>query len=457
MKKSQLDLRNEPVGSLLWKMSLPSITAMLVMAFYNFVDIFWLSRLGPQTIAAVTIAFPIQMLFGGFGVGTGVGAGSFAARMFGADRHEKANQTAGQIIFLSVFISAVVIAPGLIFHDAILRLFGATEDILPLSREYFIVYLFTTPFLIFMISAGNLFRAEGNPNYSMYALTTAALLGAILDPFLIFGWGPFPELGISGAAYAAGISQFFTGLLSLWLFMKPTSSYHIRPEHMKPNVAVIKAIYQVGAPSMVINFIISIVLTFYNHILGSYGPAAIATMGIIFRVQGLIVWVLVGIGHGVMPLVGFNFGARLYRRLIETIHVAVKYAGILTIVSCACLQIFADPLIRIFAKDPAVVAIAVPALRIFALSLPFAGANFIWISMFNGLGKGVVAMTLLLMRDIILLIPMLMFLSMQFGLAGVWAAQPMANACLFFAALFLTRREFRSYPVSSPEAQTPGK
>jgi putative MATE family efflux protein len=457
MKKTQLDLRNEPVGSLLWKMSLPSITAMVVMAFYNFVDIFWLSRLGPQTIAAVTIAFPIQMLFGGFGVGTGVGAGSFAARMFGEGKSEKANLTAGQIIFLSIFIGAAVIAPGLIFHDPILMLFGATEDILALSREYFIVYLFTTPFLIFMISAGNLFRAEGNPNYSMYALTTAALLGAILDPFLIFGWGPFPELGISGAAYAAGISQFVTGLLSLWLFMKPTSSFHIRMEHIKPNLPVIKAIYRVGFPSMVINFLISIVLTFYNHVLGAYGPAAIATMGIVFRVQGLIVWVLVGIGHGVMPLVGFNFGARLYPRLIETIHVAVRYAGILAIVSCACLQIFADPLIRIFAKDPAVVAIAVPALRIFALSLPFAGANFIWISMFNGLGKGVVAMTLLLMRDIILLIPLLMFLSMQFGLAGVWAAQPMANACLFFAALFLTRREFRSYPASSPASQTPEK
>jgi len=450
MKKSQLDLRNEPVGSLLWKMSLPSITAMLVMAFYNFIDVFWLSRLGPQTIAAVTIAFPIQMLFGGFGVGTGVGAGSFAARMFGAGQTDQANRTAGQILFLSVFISALVIVPGLIFHDAILRLFGATDEILPLSREYFIVYLFTTPFLIFMISAGNLFRAEGNPNYSMYALSTAALLGALLDPFLIFGWGPFPELGIRGAAWSAGISQFATCVLSLWLFMKPTSSYHVRREHLAPDLPVIRAIYRVGVPSMVMNFVISIVLTFYNHILGGYGPAAVATLGIIFRVQGLIVWVLVGIGHGVMPLVGFNFGARLYPRLIETVHVAVKYAGILTIASCAFFQVFAEPLIRIFTKDPDVIAIAVPALRIFALSLPFAGANFTWISMFNGLGKGVVSMSMLVMRDVILLIPLLLLLSAQFGLAGVWAAQPVANACLFLGAWYLTRREFRSFPAAAP-------
>jgi putative MATE family efflux protein len=452
MKKSQLDLRNEPVGSLLWKMSLPSIAAMLVMAFYNFIDVFWLSRLGPQTIAAVTIAFPIQMIFGGFGVGTGVGAGSFAARMFGTGESEKASQTAGQVIFLSIFISAVVIAPGLIFHDAILKLFGATEEILPLAREYFVVYLFTTPFLIFMISAGNLFRAEGNPNYSMYALTTAALLGAVLDPLLIFGWGPFPQLGIKGAAVAAGIAQFVTGALSLWLFMKPTSSYQIRRQYVSPNLTIIRAIYRVGAPAMVMNFVISIVLTFYNHILGSYGPAAVATLGIIFRVQGLIIWVLVGIGHGVMPLAGFNYGAQLYGRLIETVNVAVKYAGILTIASCASLQVFAGPLIGIFTQDPKVAAIAVPALRIFALSLPFAGANFIWISMFNGLGKGVVSMSLLLLRDIVLLIPLLIFLSMHFGLTGVWAAQPMANVCLFLGALVLTKREFRSFPAVEPEA-----
>ncbi len=448
MKKPQLDLRTEPVGPLLWKMSLPSITAMLVMAFYNFIDVFWLSRLGPQTIAAVTIAFPIQMLFSGFGVGTGVGAGSYAARMLGAGDTEKANRTAGQILFLSVFLGAAVIVPGLAFHDTILRLFGATEEILPQAREYFIVYLFTIPFLVFMISAGNLFRAEGNPNYSMYALSTAALLGALLDPFLIFGWGPFPELGIQGAAWAAGIAQCATCVLSLRLFAKPTSSYRIRREHLAPDLPVIRSVYRVGFPAMVMNFVISIVLTFYNHILGGYGPAAVATLGIIFRIQGLVVWVLVGIGHGVMPLVGFNFGARLYRRLIETVHVAVKYAGILTIASCAFFQLFADPLIRVFTKDPDVIAIAVPALRIFALSLPFAGANFTWISMFNGLGKGVISMSLLLMRDLILLIPLLLLFSMQFGLTGIWAAQPVANACLFLGALVLTRREFRSFPAT---------
>jgi len=448
MQKPQLDLRTEPVGPLLWKMSLPSITAMLVMAFYNFIDVFWLSRLGPQTIAAVTIAFPIQMLFSGFGVGTGVGAGSYAARMLGAGDTEKANRTAGQILFLSVFLGAAVIVPGLVFHDTILRLFGATEEILPQAREYFIVYLFTTPFLVFMISAGNLFRAEGNPNYSMYALSTAALLGALLDPFLIFGWGPFPELGIQGAAWAAGIAQCATCVLSLRLFAKPTSSYRIRREHLAPDLPVIRSVYRVGFPAMIMNFVISIVLTFYNHILGGYGPAAVATLGIIFRIQGLVVWVLVGIGHGVMPLVGFNFGARLYRRLIETVHVAVKYAGILTIASCAFFQLFADPLIRVFTKDPDVIAIAVPALRIFALSLPFAGANFTWISMFNGLGKGVISMFLLLMRDLILLIPLLLLFSMHFGLTGIWAAQPVANACLFLGALALTRREFRSFPAA---------
>jgi len=448
MKDSQLDLRNEPVAYLLWKLSLPSIASMLVMALYNFIDIFWLSRLGPQAVAAFTIAFPVQILLGGFGVGTGVGAGSFAARMFGAGENEKANRTAGQIIFLSVLIGFVVIIPGFLFHDSILRLFGATDEVLPLAREYFIIYLFTTPFLVFMISAGNLFRAEGNPNYSMYVVTTSAILAAVLDPFLIFGWGPFPALGISGAAAATGISQFLIVLLSIWLFMKPGSSYHVRKNHLLPDLFVIRAIYSVGLPSMVVNIVISIVLTVYNHVLGSYSPDAVATLGLIFRIQGIVIWVLIGIGHGLMPLVGFSYGAALYGRLIEAVRVTERYTAVLTISSCLFLEVFAGYLIGIFTDDPAVVSIAVPALRIYAISLPLAGSNLAWISMFNGLGKGVTAMMLTLSRDIFFLIPLLFLFSFLFGLTGVWSAQLVANAFLFLLAFYLSRREFSSFPQS---------
>lgn len=446
MKDSQLDLRNASVAGLLWKMSLPSIASMLVMAIYNFIDIFWLSRLGPQAVAAVTIAFPVQILLGGFGVGTGVGAGSFAARMFGAGDNEKANVTAGQIVFLSVLIGFVVIIPGLLFHDPILRLFGATPDVLPLAREYFVIYLFTTPLLVFMISAGNLFRAEGNPNYSMYVVSTSAVLAAVLDPFLIFGWGPFPALGISGAAVAAGVSQLAIVVLSIWLFMKPGSSYRVGKRHLLPDFFVVRAIYAVGLPSMVVNIVISIVLTFYNHVLGSYGPDAIATLGLIFRIQGIVIWVLIGIGHGLMPLVGFSYGAALYGRLIEAVRVAERYTAVLTVASCVFIEAFAPQLIGFFTADPSVVEIAVPALRIYALSLPLAGYNLNWISMFNGLGKGVTAMMLTLSRDIFLLIPLLFLLSFLFGLTGVWAAQLVANIFLFLLGLYLSRRQFGGFP-----------
>jgi putative MATE family efflux protein len=455
MKDSQLDLRNGPVASLLWKMSLPSIASMLVMALYNFIDIFWLSKLGPQTVAAVTIAFPVQILLGGFGVGTGVGAGSFAARMFGTGETEKANRTAGQIIFLSVLIGFLVAVPGFIFHDPILRLFGATDEVLPLARQYFVVYLFTTPFLVFMISAGNLFRAEGNPNYSMYVVSTSAILAAILDPFLIFGWGPFPALGISGAAAAAGISQLLIVLLSIWLITKPGSSYRIRKEHLLPDLYVLRRIYTVGFPSMVVNIVISIVLTFYNHVLGSYGPDAVATLGLIFRIQGIVIWVLIGIGHGLMPLVGFSYGAGLYERLIKTVKTAERYTAVLTISSCLIIEVSAGYLIRIFTNDPAVVSIAVPALRIYALSLPFAGSNLAWISMFNGLGKGLTAMILTLSRDIFFLIPLLFLFSFLFGLTGVWSAQLVANAFLFILALFLSRREFGGFPQRAYQKMEP--
>ncbi len=191
-EKKHLDLGKDPIVPLLFKMSLPSVVAMLVMAMYNVVDTFWIAKISPESIAALTICFPIQMLLGGIGVGTGVGAGSFASRMFGAEKYSRANGAAGQIIFLSTFLGIITIISGTIFCDPVLRFFGTTEIILPLSRKYLEIAVIGAPFLFFMMMSDYLFRAEGNPTVPMFVIITSAVLNAILDPFLIFGWGTLP-------------------------------------------------------------------------------------------------------------------------------------------------------------------------------------------------------------------------------------------------------------------------
>ncbi|MCX5854406.1 MAG: MATE family efflux transporter, partial [Deltaproteobacteria bacterium] len=286
-------------------------------------------------------------------------------------------------------------------------------------------------------------RAEGRPNTSMFVILTMSVIGAILDPILIFGWGPFPQLGILGAAISAIIAYAVSGFLSFYYLQSKSSKYDLKWKYLVPNMAIIYAIYQTGFPSLIMNLFFGLVLIIYNHVLGSFGPLAIATLGLCFRINGLVVMVLFGIGHGVMPMVGFNDGAGLHDRLMETVNVAVKLTAVFCTAAFFLFEIFAYRILILFTDNVQLIEMAVPALRIFAFMLLMIGPNLVWINMFIGLGKGMTSMVLLLMRDALVLIPMLFILPPWFGLNGVWMAQPLSNLLAFFIILFWTKREFR--------------
>jgi Na+-driven multidrug efflux pump len=187
----RLDLANEAIFPLILKMSWPSIIAMIAISVYNIIDTFWLAQLSHQALAALTVCFPIQMIFAAIGVGTGVGAGSFSARMFGAGKLIQAKQTAGQIFFLSFFFGLTLILAVIYFRDPILIFFGAFDEIMPLCRAYLDIIIFSAPFLFFSMMSNNLLRAEGRPILSMVVVLISSACSAILDPLLIFGIGPF--------------------------------------------------------------------------------------------------------------------------------------------------------------------------------------------------------------------------------------------------------------------------
>jgi putative MATE family efflux protein len=441
----RLDLGKEAIFPLILKMSWPSIVAMIAMSLYNFIDTFWLARLSSQALAALTVCFPIQMIFAAIGVGTGVGAGSFSARMFGAGKSLQAKQTAGQIFPLSSFFGLIMIIFVLSFHDAILTFFGASDEIMPLCRDYLVIIVFSSPFLFFSMMSNNLLRVEGRPLLSMYVVLIASISSAILDPLLIFGVGPFPHLGIKGAALAAVIAQSLACLFSIYFMQLKSSKYELKWEYLFPNISIINSIYSTGFPSIAANLIVSLVLVVYNHVLANFGSLAIAALGICFRVNGLITMVLFGIGFGLMPIVGFNDGARLYQRLKESVFVALKVSISFAAVSSTILEIFAPQIVGFFSKDPALLAIAIPALRIYVSVLILIAPIMMFINMFLGLGKGTLAMFLLFFRDSILLIPLLLILSSSFGLFGAWLALPLANLLAFFAVLFWAKKDLRRF------------
>ena len=440
-----IDLRTEPIFNLILKMSWPSIVAMIAMSVYNLIDTFWLARLSSQSLATLTVCFPIQLIFAAIGVGTGVGAGSFSARMFGSGKILQAKQTAGQIFFLSVFFGFIIILCVLFFHDAILIAFGASLDILPLCRDYLIIIVFCAPFLFFTMMSNSLLRVEGRPLLSMYVVLISSIVSAILDPLLIFGIGPFPHLGIKGAALAAVIAQFLACLFSIYFMQLKSSKYELKWQYLSPDISIINSIYAIGFPSIVINLIVSFLLIIYNHVLSQFGSLAIAALGIFFRVNALVTMVLFGIGFGLMPIVGFSDGAKLYGRLRESVLVALKVAITFAVVSSIFLFIFAQTIVSYFTKDPELLAIATPALRINILALAFTAPTIIYINMFMGLGKGNLAMLLLFLRDIILLMPLLIVLSSWQGLLGTWFALPIANFLAFFMILFRANKELRRF------------
>ena len=441
----RLDLANEAIFPLILKMSWPSIVAMIAISVYNIIDTFWLAQLSHQALAALTVCFPIQMIFAAIGVGTGVGAGSFSARMFGAGKLIQAKQTAGQIFFLSFFFGVALILAVIFFRDPILIFFGAFDEIMPLCRAYLDIIIFSAPFLFFSMMSNNLLRAEGRPVLSMVVVLISSICSAVLDPLLIFGIGPFPRLEIQGAALAAVIAQFSASLFSVYFLQLKSSKYELKWRYLFPDISIIKAIFATGLPSVITNFIITLVLIIYNHVLAHFGSLAIAALGICFRVNGLITMVLFGIGFGIMPVIGFSQGAKLYHRLRQTVAVSVKVATYFAAVSSILLAVFAQPIVGIFSKDPALIVMATKALRIYVSVLVFAAPITIYINLFIGLGKGTLAMYLLFFRDTILLIPLLIILSSWFGLTGAWIALPIATVIAFFVIYFSAQKELKRF------------
>ena len=449
MNDKSLNLGEGPILPLLLKMSGPSIAAMLAMAVYNFIDAFWLARLSSDAIAALTICFPLQLIFGGIGVGTGIGAGSYASRMFGAKEIMKARQTAGQVFFLSAALGLLLVGLILAAPDPILKFFGAREEILPLSRLYLVTTMPGVPFLFVMMIINNLLRAEGRPYASMYVVFFISVISGLLDPLLIFGWGPFPRLGIQGAAVAAVISQFAGALLSCYYLQQRSSKYKLQWCHLRPDSRIILSIYSTGFPSIIINLVVSLGMLLHNSILAGYSNLAVATLGIIFRTNGLIMMMLYGFGQGLMPLVGFSEGAGLYARLMATVKVAVRISVGIALLSCLIVEIFAAPIASFFSADVQLRALIETALRINFLMLLTGAPSLMWINMFIGLGRGMTAMVLLVGRDSLVLFPLLLILSSWFGINGVWMAQPLANAIAFLFILYWTRRQYRIFSAQA--------
>jgi len=445
----------ESITRLLLRFSLPATLAMAVNASYNFIDTVFVGRLGAEAIAALSISFPIQMLLGAIAIGTGVGAGSLISRSLGAGNKDVASSTTGQVILLCLAFGLVVTLGGLSYLRPLLVFFGATPEIIELSADYMSVIASGAVLLFLIMMMNHTVRAEGNAMLSMTVMVASALANIILDPIFIFALG----MGIRGAAVATVLAKVVGVGILIWYFAGGRSSLDITWGRLRPNPGIIADIYRVGLPSLFIQVSSNVSLIVVNRILGDFGYIPIAVMGLVTRFQMFAFMPIIGISQGLIPIIGFNFGARKYLRIREAMLKGAAAGTVLS--SLAGLLLFAFPsfLLQIFTKEPEVLAVGASAVRIMVLMYPLLGAQTVSIVFFQAIGKGIPSLLLSLLRQFLLFMPFVFILPGIFGLRGIWMATPLADLLAFVITIMVVSREFRLRGIpfvnSSPRMQKP--
>lgn len=415
----------DPIGKLLIRLSVPATIGMMVNALYNFVDTIFVGRgAGPMAIAGLTIAFPIQMLLMGVAQTYGVGGASIVSRRLGEGKEDEAASVAGSALVIS-FLSAIALsALGLIFLDPLLKAFGASDAILPYSREYMSVIFLGSPFLAIAMTGNNLSRAEGQAKIAMMTMIIGTGLNIILDPIFIFTLG----LGIRGAAIATVISQFFAFLYIVSFYKRGGSQLPLVKKSFIIKFTYVKEMVLLGIPTFVRQAGMSLLAIVINNSLRLYGgDISIAAYGMINRVMMFIFMPLFGIVQGYQPIAGYNFGAKNYDRLAQVNRIAFMVTTGMALFGFALIQLLPGFLMGMFTTDNELIAVAVSAVRKMTIALPLIGIQIIGGTYFQSVGKAGPAMFLGLSRQFVFLIPLVLVLPQIMGIDGIWYSTPIAD------------------------------
>ncbi len=438
MKPQSERLGKEPIPKLLSSLAFPAMIGMFVMASYNVVDTIIISRaVGTLGVAAVSIAFPVQMIMMALAGAIGIGGASVISRMLGANKIESANHVFGNVISLVLIISILGAVLGLSLLTPILILFGSSPTILPLAQDYLGIILYGTVFFAFGFSMNNIVRSEGNAKTAMMTMVISAVLNVIFTSFLVF----VLDLGIRGSALGTVLAQAFTSFYLVFYFLKGKSSLSLKAVHLIPRLFIMRQIAAIGSSAFVHQAAASIMFIVANHMLVFYsGDLAVAVFGIIHKVLMFTLMPIMGVVQGLLPIVGYNFGANLNQRVSESIRLGIKASTIIATFAFVMIMAFPKSFMLIFTDDIQAIEMGISALRImFALSMTI-GLQMVSGGVFQALGKARAAFVLSMSRQIFFLIPMLLTLPLMFGLTGVWLAFPISDLLSFLLSLWFIHK-----------------
>jgi putative MATE family efflux protein len=433
-----------PVWKLLMRFSGPAILSMAVAASYTVVDAIFIGRLGAEALGALAVVFPPIWICMAVSMGTGVGAASFISRSFGAGNHASANRCAGVAITLAILIGVLA---GVIFLsnlEGILHLFGAAGSVLLPAKRYLSVLAVFAFLPSAFIIIGNLTRAEGSPVISGTAVIVSAVTNIILDPILIFGFGPIPRMEVAGAAVATVIGNGMGICVFLYHFISGRSAFNFSFRNFFPDKKIIFEIYRIGVASIFRMGALAVVMGLANTIAVSFGVIPLAVLGVVFRLARFAFMPTMGLGQGMLPLVGFNFGANRKERVGEVV-IKAGFLGLGWGLFCWLIfMLFPAQVISAFNSDPNFIAEGVRTLRIFVLLFFAIQLQIIVSFFFQGIGKGIPSFILASARQVIFLIPGLLILPRLFGVVGLWMAFPVADILSILLTFIWISVEFRN-------------
>lgn len=438
------------MGPLIFSMALPAMVSMIINALYNIVDSIFVAQYSQSALAAVSLVFPLQTLVVAIGVGTGVGVNSLISRRLGEKRQLHANSAAEHGIALSIIGGIVFLVLGFGLSGVFVNAFGAAEDVATQAVQYSHIAVGLSIFVMISMMCEKVQQSTGNMIIPMLQGLTGAIVNIILDPLMIFGIGPFPEMGVTGAALATVIGQIFGMLIGLWGVFKHQKVLRLNMRKFKWRLQTVKDIYRVGLPGIVMQSITSVMTAGMNGILIGFSQTAVNVLAVYFKLQTFVFMPVFGLNQGALPVMGYNYGARNKKRLFGAYRIALGTAVAIMLLGFVLFQLFPEPMLMMFVDRTDAAAMqemldtGVPALK--TISLSFVGAAFgiINSTVFQATARGLNSLIVSVCRQLVIILPAAWLLGRFVGLNAIWYSFPIAEIVSFLISYLLLWREYQS-------------
>ena len=432
-KKMEL-LGSTSIPKALLAMGIPTMIGMLVNAFYNLVDAYFVGGLGESQMGAISVVYPLGQVVVGLGLLFGNGAASYISRLLGRGDKENADKVASTALYSSVSVGAVIILFSMVFLHPILKLLGATDSILPFAATYASIYIVSCIFNVFNVTMNNIVTSEGAAKTTMCALLTGAVLNIALDPLFIYVF----DLGVAGAAIATAISQVVSTCVYLTYIFRKKSVFHFRVKDCTYTKETMSEIFKIGIPTLVFQILTSVSISLINNAAGDYGDSAIAGMGVVTRLISMGSLSVFGFIKGFQPIAGYSYGAKKFDRLREAIKTSILWSTVFCVIFGVILALFPTAIVSRFTKgDTEMIRIGAASLRANGISIMLFGFYTVYSSLFLALGKGREGFILGACRQGICFIPVILLLPIVWGLNGIMYAQPIADVLSAVITVFM--------------------